>query len=437
MKLLVKIKNIFVGNKVIANTGWMMGERIFQMVLSLLVSMLVARYLGPTNYGIINYVAAFIAFVTPICNLGLEGVIVKKFVDDPENTGKYIGTAIIMEFIASLLSSVTVVAIVAVSNAGDSIKIMVAILESVSLLFKSTESIEFWFQSQLKSKYTAIIKMIAYTIMSLYRIVLLLTKQSVVWFAFATSVDMIVIALLYLPLYKKKSNYKLQIDLRIGAQLISESYHFILAFLMVVIYAQMDKIMIQHMLGDYEVGLYTAASTISNLWFLVPAALIASARPVIMKYKAVDEKAYQLRLKQLYASIFWLGIVVSLIITVGSKLFIWILYGVDYIPAANTLSIIVWYGSLAQLGSARNIWIICEKKNKYNTLFIVWGMVANLILNFIGIPILGIDGAALATLLTEVIVCIIAPLLYKETRNHTSLLMRAISLQWMRKGERA
>ena len=75
------------------------------MVISLVVVLLTARYLGPSNYGIINYVAAFIAFAKPICSLGLEGVLVKKFVDKPDKEGSIIGTAILMEFLASLRCS--------------------------------------------------------------------------------------------------------------------------------------------------------------------------------------------------------------------------------------------------------------------------------------------------------------------------------------------
>ena len=417
----------------LGNTSWIMAERVVQMIISLFVGMLTARYLGPSNYGVINYVAAFIAFGLPICGLGLEGVLVKAYVDDREKAGAAVGTALFFEFVTSVITSVVIVFIVSISNAGDEIKTLVAMLESLQLIFSSATPIEFWYQSQLRSKYTSIIKIIAYTVMALYRVVLLLLKKSVVWFAFATSGDMMVIAALYIVLYLKQENPKLSIDIPVGKELIGKSYHFILSGLMVVAYSQMDRIMLRHMMGDADVGLYSAAYNICSLWFFIPAAIIASARPVIMEAKNRDEGLYMKRLSQMYAVVFWLGVAVALVVTFTSGFIIRILYGEGYVAASGSLSIGVWYGVFSQLGMARGVWILSENKNRYVKYYLIWGAVVNLILNYILIGAIGINGAALATLITQFFTCMIAPVLYKETRIHTKIVIDAITLKWLRK----
>lgn len=411
----------------------MVAERLYQMAVSLIVGLLTARYLGPENYGVINYVAAFISFGTPLCGLGLEGVLVKRYVDQPKKAGKLVGTAMAMEFGASVLTSLAIVSIVAVSNAGSKVKIIIAILESVQLLFRSTEAIEFWYQSQLKSKYTSIIKMIAYTVMSVYRIFLLAAGKSVEWFAFSISLDMIVIGILYLSLYWRQKGPKLGISFSLGKLLLGDSYHFILSGLMVVIYSQMDKIMIQAMLGDEQTGLYSAAYTICSLWFFIPGALISSARPLIMKAKTVNQETYLYKLKQLYAGIFWMGVLVGVVVTIFGKFIILLLYGRDYMGACGALVIGIWYGIFAQLGTARGIWILSEHKNKYVKYCLMWGAIVNVILNYVLIPVWGINGASLATLTTQFVTCVVAPLFYKGTREHTLLLWQGISLQWRKR----
>lgn len=420
----------FRGNTFFSNTSWMMGERIFQMVISLLVGMLTARYLGPTNYGVISYVAALVAFATPICGLGLEGVLIKKFVERPGEEGKLIGTAIVMELCSAVVCSFVIVGFVAVTNVGDQVKVSVAMLESIYLLFKSADVIEYWYQSKLKSKYTSTIKMIGYTCMSIYRVVLLILGKSVEWFALATSLDMVVIAVLYYGIYRKHNKAPMRFNAEVGSKLLKESYHFIISGLMVVIYAQMDKVMIQVMLGDQQVGLYSAAYTICNLWFFVPTALIASARPLIMQAKDANEQLYLRRIQQLYSVIFWLGVIVSVSVTLFSRTIMSILYGQAYMDACGALVISIWYGIFAQLGSARSIWILCENKNKYVKFYVGIGVVVNLVLNTIMIPVWGINGAAFATLITQITVCIFAPLLYRETRTHTILVFQAIVLKW-------
>ena len=79
----MNIKKLF-RNKEISNAGWIIGERIVQTVLSLVVGVLSARYLGPGNYGALNYTASFVTFFSSIALLGMEGVIIKKMIASPE-----------------------------------------------------------------------------------------------------------------------------------------------------------------------------------------------------------------------------------------------------------------------------------------------------------------------------------------------------------------
>lgn len=429
MKIEMLFKRIH-GNKYIKNTSWMLIERIYQMLLSLAVGLLTARFLGPSNYGIINYVASFVSFATPICGLGLEGILVKKYVNEPQRAQEYIGTSILMEFIVSCLSASVIVIIVGAFNVDDRVKIVVAFLESLSLLFKSTEPIEFWYQANLQSKYTSIVKIIAYTCMNGYRVLLLLTRKSVEWFAFSTSLDMLIIAILYICIFRKQTEMFFRVKLTLIGSLLKESYHFILSGLMVVIYSQMDKIMIQQFLGEREVGLYSASYTICSLWIFVPTALINSARPLILSEKKECESKYLRKLKQLYSGVFWLSALISVFISIFSKLIMYILYGIEYMDASQTLAIGVWYGTFAVLGSARGIWILAEDKNKYVKYYLIWGAIVNMGLNYVWIPQYGINGAAYATLVTQFFTCLIAPLFYKETRVHTKLVLEAILLKW-------
>ena len=88
--------------------------------------------------------------------------------------------------------------------------------------------------------------------------------------------------------------------------------------------------------------------------------------------------------------------------------------------------IAVWYTAFAYLGSARNIWFISENKIKYSKKCVIFGALSNLILNYILIPIYGINGAAVATLISQIIVALIAPLFYKEIRISTKIMLEGI-----------
>jgi O-antigen/teichoic acid export membrane protein len=192
----------------------------------------------------------------------------------------------------------------------------------------------------------------------------------------------------------------------------------------------MDKIMIKQILGSTEnVGLYSAAIAICGMIGFIPGAILDSGRPLIVEAKGRDEQLYQLRIRQLSAGVIWICVIYSIGITVFSKLAIQILYGDAYIGANLCLKIAVWYTAFSYLGSGRSLWLICEKKNKYVFLFSAMGAATNLVLNFIMIPLWGINGAAIATLLTQIMANFIYPTLFKETRQYTKCVSDALRLE--------
>ena len=421
-------------SKFIHNTGWIVFAQIYQMLLSLVIGVISARYLGPSNYGTINYAASYISFFTIACALGLEGIVVKEMVDNRENEGVVLGSSIVMRLVAGFLSMIVVCVIVAAVNPGDKVLLVVAFLQSLILLFNSFHIIDSWYQSLLRSKVASIIKCIAYTGMSVYRIWLLITGKSVEWFAFATSLDALLIAIMFLFRYKKDGTSKLKFSITKSKQLLGLSYHLIISSLMAVIYNQMDRLMIGKMIDQTHVGYYAAASTICHMWLFIPQALANSARPLIMELKGKNEELYIRRIKQLTGVTFWLGVSFAILVTAFSHFIIDVLYGVDYAQARGPLLLIIWSTVFASLSYARAIWMISENKQKYTKQILVCGVVVNLGLNLIGIPLVGISGAAAATLVTEITCCLIAPLFFKETREYVGYVVSSFVFPKLLKG---
>lgn len=415
----------------IKNSGWIIGQQVFQMILQLFVGVFTARYLGPSNYGSLNYTASFVTFLTSIATLGMEGVVIKKLIDNPDKEGIYLGSALGMRLAASVLSIISVSIVVYYLNPTEPIKLTLVFLQSFQLSFKAMQILDSWFQRHLKSKYVSIGKMIACIVVSAYKVALLATSKSIVWFAVANSLTDGVIVLVEIYFYKREKGEKLQFNYYIGKEILKDSYHFIISGLMVAIYSQMDRIMIGQMLSDLDVGLYTTATAVSGMWVFIPTAIITSFQPVIMETRKNNSKQeYLLRLEQLYSAIIWLCIVVSSIVAVLAPVVIYILYGSDYLGAATTLRISIWFETFAMIGSARGIWILCENKNQYVKYYLSIGAAVNLILNWFMIPRFGINGAAFATLITQIVTSIIAPMFFRETRIHSLLVFESFIFKW-------
>lgn len=417
-------------SKFIKNTGWIIGQQIIHMVLSLVVGMITARFLGPSNYGIINYVSSFVTLFSSIATLGMDSVIVKELIDSPNDEGEILGSCILLRCISGLLCSITVVLIVTVLNPTEKDILIVSVLYSISLIFRAFELLDYWFQRYLKSKYTSIAKTLAYIVVSGYQIVLLVNRSSVKWFAFAFSLEYIVLALILYFFYNKQGNAKLTANIKRGLNILRGSYHFIISGLMVSLYGQMDKMMLKSMIDSTAVGLYSTASYICTMWIFIPTAIINSARSIIMSERKGNKDKYLLRLEQLYSGIIWLCVFVSVFVSIFGPFIIHVLYGEQYVDANKALKVLIWSETFSMIGTARGIWIVSEGKNKYVKYYLFCGVIVNALLNYLLIPSLSITGAAFATLVTQIVTAIVAPLLFKETRIHTKYVAEGFICKW-------
>ncbi len=420
-------------NRFLRNTGWIVGGQIARLLLSLVINSLTARFLGPSDYGVVNYVTSLITFFTSLVSLGLSGVIVYELVSGRDRAGTVLGTAITLRFFAGLISTVGFLALIRVTDPGDETVFRAAALAAVQLPFLAPGSIAGWHQSRLQSKHAVLCQLLAYLTMSGYKIYLLATGASVELFSFAVSLDVIVLALLYFISYARTGGTRLGFSLTTARRLLRSSLPFILADMMIFFYGQTDKIMLRHMLDSSEaVGYYSAAIAISGLIAFLPAAILESARPPIIEAKEKDERVYRHRLRLLYAALVWISLLYSLGVTCLAEPIVSLLYGKAYYPAIPALRIAVWYTAFSYLGSGRSLYLICEKKNRFVSLFSAMGALTNILLNLLLIPSLGIKGAALATLATQLLANFVYPALFPSTRAYSRHVLAAITLRGIR-----
>ena len=153
-----------IAKKFIGNSGWMIGQQLYNMILQVVVGSLSARYLGPSNYGLINYGASIISFFSIICRLGLDSVIINEMIKKPEKRGSYLGSALVMRCSASIASLFCIMAIVRVLEPNNTTLYVITLLQAFAVILQSYEVFTYWFQLNLKMKYVSIATMIAQTV---------------------------------------------------------------------------------------------------------------------------------------------------------------------------------------------------------------------------------------------------------------------------------
>lgn len=420
---------MFFNNRVFKNASWIIMCRIAQMIINLVVGMLSARYLGPDNYGLINYACSVVSFALPIMQLGLTSILVHELVQHPEDEGEILGTSILMSGISAVVCFFGVIAFSVVANAGEKETIIVCALASVSLFFQAMEVIIYWFQTKLMSKYTSVLMFAVYVVIAIYKILLLVTEKKIYWFAIAMAIQEMLVAVGCIAIYRKKGGKPFSWSISRAKLLFSHSYHYIISALMVTLFVQTDKVMIKIMLDSAATGFYSCAANCVSMTNFVFAAIIDSMRPAILESKKEGKQSYEKSIALLYCIIIYLSLAQSVGMSLLAKPIITILYGKAYIFAIPTLQILVWNSIFSYIGAVRNIWILAEQKQKYLWIINLMGALANVILNYIMIPIWGINGAAFASVLTQLITNIIISHLIKPIRENTRIMLMGLNLK--------
>lgn len=417
-------------NKFIKNTSWLFIGQFLRLGISFIVGIITTRYLGPSNYGVINYIQSYVSFFTTIIGLGFGGILVYELLTHENDNGKILGTAIFFRFIVGILSAFIMLGIVYQADGDEQVIMTVAVLEAVQLPFQCMDTINYWFQAKMRSKSAVIIQVLAHFITSFYKIFLLATGQSVEWFGFALSLEVILTAIGYLAIYISGKGPALKLSGSTAKRLLSACGPFIIANIMTVIYGQVDRIMIKQMLDSTtQVGLYSAAVTICQMFGFLPITILEAARPAVVEANNQGEETFSLRFRQLAAAVLWSCILFSVGVTVFAELILHILYGTDYLAAGTCLQIVVWYTSFSYLGSAMHLWLVCKKQNKKVVLFSALGALFNFITNLLLIPTWGINGAAMATLITQILTNFVFPLLIPSTRPYSRAVIDALCLR--------
>lgn len=416
------------------NLSWIFFGNIVHAIFQFALNILCARCFGSDDYGLINYSASLIAFFTAVGTLGFNGVITKFFALDEKEAGKYLGTAIMARIIFSLISIILLQVIAFYDKASDSRLQIIIFCQSLQILFGTGDLFIYWYRYKGQAKIEAVNRLIAFFISALWRILALFFCRDLIWYVLGVSFETcFFIVLLYRSYRKEYITLNLFYSKYILKDMFKMSYPFILSAVLVTIYGQTDKIMLKNMINISSVGLYSVSLTLAGAISIIPSALIEGFRPDVMSFKLYNQNAYRRRLQQLYGLVFWLCVVYCIFITILAKPLISILYGEGYICAVSSLSIITWYTSFSYFGSVNNLYMVAENKTVWIQVFTLIGAICNVLLNLALIPKYGIEGAAVASLLTQIIANYLLLYLIKPLRGCFMLINEGVILKGFRK----
>ena len=388
------------------------------MGVGLFIGVWIARYLGPEQFGLLNFANAFVVFLGAFAALGLQGIVVRDIVREPDSAGTTLGTAAFMQLVGGFVVYLLILITIAYMRPNDALaRSIVAIMGSVMLL-RASDIAVYWFESQVQSKYIVWVQNSVFIVFAAIKVVLILQQVLLIAFVWATLAEAIAAALILLSVMSKRGQplSKLRVSTDRMKSLFKDSWPLILSAIAITIYMRMDQIMLGQMISDEAVGIYSAATRISEVWYFIPMAIVASVFPATLEAKKLSKELYYARLQQLYDLMVVVSAVVALPMTFLSRSIVTLLFGEDYSGAGAILAIHIWAAVFVFLGVASGNWFLTENRQLLSMQRAVSGAVANIGLNLLLIPIYGAVGAALATVISQAIAAWLFDFFQAETR---------------------
>jgi PST family polysaccharide transporter len=429
---------------IIANTGWLFFDKILRMGVGFFVGVWVIRYLGPARYGALNFAVAFVALFSVLATLGLDAIVVRDIVHSPSARDETLASAFILKLLGGCATlSLSIVAI-AILRPKESLYWWLVGIAAIGTIFQSTDVIDYWYQAEVRSKYTVYARNAAFLIVAIVRIMLIVLRAPVVAFACAALCETILVSigLLWISRFQGHSLKPYLATMSCAKGLLRQSWPLFVSSIFVIVLMRIDQVMLGQIRGDKEVGIFSAALALSEIWYFVPMAITSSVFPAMVNAWKTDENLFYQRLRELYLLMVWLSLAVAIALTVFSGEIVLRLYGKEYQSAATVLSIHCWAGVFIFLGLASNMWYLMKQLNHYTLYRCVLGALVNVGLNLLLIPKYGAVGAAISTLLAQSAASYLFDLINKRTRilflwkTESILFFIPLTIRYAAKGRR-
>lgn len=386
---------------IVGNTGWQFADNLVRMAVGLVVGIWLARYLGPEQFGLFSYALAFVALFAAVSHLGLDDIIVRDVVRAPADKNEILGTALLLKLTSGTVSFAAATGAIIMLRPGDGLSQWLVAIIAGGTVFQAVNIIEFWFHSQVQAKYAVFAKNAAFLLCSLTKVGLILAAAPLIMFAWVALFEVVAGAVGLIVAYRFRGGGRLldwHASLKRAVALLRDSWPLMLSSMVIMVYLRIDQVMLGEMAGNREVGIYSVAVRLAEVWYFIPAALYWSLFPGIVAAKGAGDALFYQRLQQLYNLAALSAYAVALPVALLAHWLVPVLFGEAYAAGGLMLAVLIWSNLFTSLEMARSGFLTAMNWTRLYLLTVVMGCALNVILNFVLIPRYGGMGAVVASL---------------------------------------
>lgn len=390
------------------NMSWLLISQIIASVCGFIWTILMARYLGVSDYGIFGFATSLTGILAITMDLGTSSHIVRHIATDYDSAPKYLGNAIPLKVILVLGTLILTLVILLLMKCNE-VVITVTLLFTIEMIFKSYINLfNGSFQAFEKGKYQGIGNTILNALTLTFILLAIFTDLGIVGIAISYILaNLVALIYEYYVLNKHITKPKFELDRKFCKKIVRYSIPFAITGLLYTIYYSIDIIMLTNMISDYATGIYNASYKLISVLTLFYSVYTAVIFPVMSKFFKNDESMLLISFEKSIKYLMLAIIPIAFATVLYSSDIIHLIYGHEYDAASSALSILIWTVCLLFISGAANTLLNASHKEMTVTKIYAIAAVFNIVLNFFMIPYFSYNGAAITTVLSDVLIVII------------------------------
>ncbi len=399
------------------NSYWLTIEKFVRLLIGFLTTAIIARYLGLEYFGMLSYAIAFISIFSAISSLGIDSLIVKTLSESSSEKGTVLCTAFLLKSIFTIVSYATICAAAFFFELNNRIQLSIILILALAQLFQPFDVLDLYYQSNFKSKIPVIARLVSAIICAVIKIFCVYAESTIniILCVFVLEAALTSASILFLCIKSNIQFKSCRWSYKLAKKFLTEGWPLILTSIVVAIYLRVDQIIIGWLLDKSEVGIYSVAVRLTEVWGILPMAITASALPVLMS--VTDKHHRKILFNQLFLGLFWTALIVAILIFIFADFLVTLFFGDVYESSINVIKILCWSGIFTSMGLVSSNWYLLEKKTHLLLYRQLIGVVVNVALSLWLIPLFGTEGAAWSVLITQVIVSYLLDIANRNTRH--------------------
>jgi len=427
----VSVKKI-ISSKIFHNFSWLFLDKIIRLALSLFVSIVVARYLGPANYGIWNYLLSITIFFTAFVSLGIDGILPRELVNYPGKTLSLVSTAYFLKLSGGIVGFIlNILVFIGFRNPETNLLLMMSLMASL-LIFQSADTADIFFKAKLQAKFSVIGRNVAFIIVALLKLYFVYNGFDLIFFVATNALEMLIGGVFVFSFYFGKGNLLSinSFDWSIGRRFLQDGLPMAVSGLMVMLYMRIDQVMVTDIAGDAANGIYSTGVRMIEIAYFIPIALADSFFPGIVYSKKHEGEKYQKNMLGFYSIMTYMSLGIGLVTIVIAKPMMGLFFGSEFEGSGTVLQVFGFSIYATFIGIATGKFLIAENYKNIILLRSFLGLIVNVLLNLIWIPKYGYIGAAYASFVSYFIPIVVL-VFFKSTRPQIKLIFMAINPKYL------